>query len=783
MEEKPKKKRGRPRKNPLPEELQELIQETEKQSENNQVIKQNDIINEDIEEINIPKKEYLWDYPIDSEIQFFDSNCSYEITGYKPITKDKSLDFDPTWFTETRETFLRTGQYTKYRMGSKPYSDFWNEQYRRCRNGMTVNGYRITGDNYFFLNFFQLMDLDIKGKSGSGRTYIFPAFYAGQYELFHYIELCRTLKLNACIMKSREIGFSEILSAIITNSYNSIRNTVNLVAAYNADHLSTTLSKAWNCLSFLNDKTDGGFFKLRQVVDKTDHKKASVYKMIDGQKVETGWLSQIIGIVADKPNKIRGYRADLLCFEEAGSFKGLSKEYIKSTALVGPPGEAWGLRLVGGTSGDTKEALDGLKQMFYAPKTYGILPHRHCYTQTGEEALTSYFVPCTKIPKNRSRFLTERGYVDEDKVKEWQLGIRANMIDTPSALMDHCAEFPFNDAEAFSAGNVNKFNKILITEQLTRIRALKQGPTIEKGALKYNYKNSKHTPENITGIQWIENAGKIKILEHPIWTLLPKKDEETNEIIWNPPSEKINNLYVMGVDGIDIGASQTSEYTKNPSDFCCVIYKRVYGNELPQIVALYKDRPGDVREAYKIALQLAQYYNAIINIEATRMSFFSWAKEIKQTRWFMKRPRATLSEQYRNTNKQYGTPATAAIISHQTDLIANFVTDYCSEIWFDEVLDELNNYTDEQKRRFDIIAALGMAMLADEELQGTVPKAKEVVVESNYEIGYYTDENGYRRWGVIPKQNPTQILTNNNFGQYDYQGIRTTNTRLLDGYL
>jgi len=44
---------------------------------------------------------------------------------------------------------------------------------------MTVNGYRITGDNYFFLNFFQLLDLDIKGKAGSGRNYIFPAFYAG----------------------------------------------------------------------------------------------------------------------------------------------------------------------------------------------------------------------------------------------------------------------------------------------------------------------------------------------------------------------------------------------------------------------------------------------------------------------------------------------------------------------------------------------------------------------------------------------------------------------------
>lgn len=189
-----KKKRGRPRKNPLPEEIQELIQEVQKKEE---------IVPKVEEPIIVENSE--WDVPSTQTIEYFDANLSYEITGYKPITKDRSLDFDPDWFTEARQTFLKTGHYTQYRMGSKAYADFWDEQYRRCRNGMTVNGYRITGDNYFFLNFFQLLDLDIKDKAGSGRDYIFPAFYAGQYELFHYIELCRVLRVNACIMKSREV--------------------------------------------------------------------------------------------------------------------------------------------------------------------------------------------------------------------------------------------------------------------------------------------------------------------------------------------------------------------------------------------------------------------------------------------------------------------------------------------------------------------------------------------------------------------------------------------------
>ena len=96
----------------------------------------------------------------------------------------------------------------------------------------------------------------------------------------------------------------------------------------------------------------------------------------------------------------------------------------------------------------------------------------------------------------------------------------------------------------------------------------------------------------------------------------------------------------------------------------------------------------------------------------------------------MKRPRATLQDSAVNTNKQYGTPATTAIIDHQTDLIADYVNDYCHLIWFDEMLDELNRYSDENKRKFDIVASMAMALLADEELRGMVPKMVETKIDT-----------------------------------------------------
>jgi hypothetical protein len=88
-----------------------------------------------------------------------------------------------------------------------------------------------------------------------------------------------------------------------------------------------------------------------------------------------------------------------------------------------------------------------------------------------------------------------------------------------------------------------------------------------------------------------------------------------------------NNLYVAGVDGIDIGMSETSELTKDPSDFCMVVKKRIFGLDDPKYVAIYKDRPEDVREAYEVAIALAMYYNCVINIEATRRGFVTWARD------------------------------------------------------------------------------------------------------------------------------------------------------------
>ena len=215
MGEKPKVKKEKKKPKTVQEqytEIKEAIKPKVKENVNEQELI-NELFNfqEESKEL-LPEKEEtkhrdgLWDFVIEDEITFFDPLCSYELTGYKPINDKDGLDFDPRPFREAAILYETTGQYSAYSKDSKPYIDFWEEQKRRCREGYEVNGYRIPGDFYFFLNFYRLP----VAKEENGRSFVeesFPVFTTEHYKWFHYVEICELLKKDVCALKCRGVKY------------------------------------------------------------------------------------------------------------------------------------------------------------------------------------------------------------------------------------------------------------------------------------------------------------------------------------------------------------------------------------------------------------------------------------------------------------------------------------------------------------------------------------------------------------------------------------------------
>ena len=374
--------------------------------------------------------------------------------------------------------------------------------------------------------------------------------------------------------------------------------------------------------------------------------------------------------------------------------------------------------------------LAGLKQLFLNPKTYMVLPYRNNHTNSGEYVLTGFFIPAWATVVDA---MDHRGVVNEEKGKAYYLKSRKARADDPVDLIKHCAEFCFTHEEALSREGQNDFNQARLATQRAEIEHLKRVPKPSKGYLHWVYKGS--DSNDIVGVRWEENPlGDIEIAEHPIM------DQD---------GLPIKNLYIGGIDSIDLGVSDSTE---GESKFCIVIKKRTLGTGGNQYVCMYLKRPNDVREAYGTAARILWYYGCKANLEDTKIAFRTWLREKRwDSKMLINRPQYALSDQRKRNATLWGTPATVKMIMHGLELVRDYIEDYCQNINYIEMIDQLQRYSYENKTKFDVVAAMCMAEIGDEDMYNLVAKSSDTPKREWNDIGYYFDNKGVRHYGIVPK--------------------------------
>lgn len=707
-------------------------QEEKNKMEYEEMLHYNEV--ENIEE-EIIEFESEWDVPVGQKIEYFDPSLSYELTGYRPITKDKGLDFDPKLFTIPADTYRKNKKYTNMIPNTFRWINHWNEEFRRCVKGYTVGKYTLTGQNYFFLNYYRLLSPISDEESATARAEDFPAFLAKQYEYFHYLELCKKSGHDGLAFKSRGVGASEIAASNCAHAFTFLENSMNIVTAFAENYVEDTLDKVWQELAFLDTKTEGAFKHLKQG---TNSKWEKVASKIDKDGVEYGFMSTVKGIVADTPDKLRGKRTDNLYFEESGNNKYLIETYSRGEPLVIIGGRRVGNRFVFGTSGEQGPKLAGLKTMFYNPKGYLILPFFNTSTASGDPQLTGYFIPSYQMwfgsDDGTIKGYDERGVVNEEAAKQDYLNKWAQ-IEDPHALIIKKAEYCFTPEDAFVLEGDNMFDREKLAEQLSNIEIHKIVEKPKNYKLHWPIKNGESDYNSKPELKE-DPLGKIQIVELPIT---------------DDSGIAMRNLYVAGGDGVDQD-STTSTGQTDVSEFCMVILRRQVGLQSPKVVAIYKDRPKKIQDAFANVLKLCQFYNCKLLMEATRISVKNYFEQKGFLSYMMHRPQATANSSGRTNFKQYGAPATQAIIEHQLDLIDNYIDNYCETIQFPNMIDELLRYSYANKRKFDIVAAMGLCLLADEELLTQRMKVQEQNPKKLKDVGYYRDQYGRVQYGIIQKE-------------------------------
>ena len=103
-------------------------------------------------------------------------------------------------FSPAASYFKVHGVYTKIPRGTQAFMDFWKGEARKCLSGYEVDGVKITGYHYFYLNYCPIVQIDLESiteeNNEPSKKRDFPRFIDGDYEYFHAVEICERNSSN-----------------------------------------------------------------------------------------------------------------------------------------------------------------------------------------------------------------------------------------------------------------------------------------------------------------------------------------------------------------------------------------------------------------------------------------------------------------------------------------------------------------------------------------------------------------------------------------------------------
>lgn len=350
-------------------------------------------------------------------------------------------------FRSSAIKFKETGRYCAYPIGTSEYTQFWDEEKRRCLEGYTApDGDYISGYNYFYLNYCPIERIvyeDKMNKKGQmekvrSRKIDFPDFYDYDYYYFQAIDNAEELGKHLCVLKSRRKGFSYKNASLACRNYYLIPNSKSYIYASDETFLlgDGIMSKVSMYMSFIDENTA---FAKKRTINKTLHKRAGFYAKDEyGNEIEMGYKSEIIAkSLKDDPSRVRGKAGKLIIFEEAGSFSELGAAWSIARPSVEQDGIAFGLMIAFGTGGDDKKNnFTTLKDMFYHPDGYNCVGFDNIW-DNGATEKCGFFCPqytnLANIDKDGNRL-----YMDKDgntKTKEalsYILSLRKEVVENAS---------------------------------------------------------------------------------------------------------------------------------------------------------------------------------------------------------------------------------------------------------------------------------------------------------------------------------------------------------------
>lgn len=574
-----------------------------------------------------------------NNVEFIQRLISPDRKFAKDLQRDKSgrilvnlcephLLVDMNYFRQAAMHFQKHGCYTKLMPNPNPQSEYgqWlKREVQRCWNGMTreSDGEWITGDMYFYLNYFPIIQTKMKVGSKVGeRIFDFPQVWEGVYWRFHYWYQARYGGMydnftgaKHCVEiaargKSKSFSFGSKLTKNFILGENEIaRNKVkSLVAAYQKEYLikDGTLNKFMDGISHCAKYTQFPSRKLKQSLSDLNWR-AGYLDQDSG--LEVGTLNEVLGVaIKDDSEKLRGKRSSWMGFEEFGAFPKFLEIWQTSIPNVQEGDIAFGQMSSVGTGGSSGSDFTGALEMLNYPDGYNVysLPNYWDKGANGKKN-TIFFFP---------GYVNAKGYYNEDGVSdvvgamlseiEYRINLKYNSSD-PLQLTRRKAEIAFTIQDAIMKRDGSLYPTDKLNDVINEINL-----------------NPKYTDDMWIGRLSLSKSGEVEYKpdnDLKYITEFPHKDNKIEGAIciFKMPVKNSSGgvpwgRYIAGCDPYDDDASDTLS----------LISMFVMDLWTDEIVFEYTGRPMFADDAYENIRLALLMYNAEMNYENNKKGLFKY---------------------------------------------------------------------------------------------------------------------------------------------------------------
>jgi len=627
------------------------------------------------------------------------------------------ISVPPKYFQEASYTFLEHGVYTQYPVGTYQFDEFWEEETRRCKEGITHGNLYIPGAYYFYLNYTQI---ELKNTKTGRKSKGFPIFTDVDLEYFTFIEQARKQQKGIVLVKPRRIGFSYKSAAIIAHEFSFYRDAKCIIGAFQSDLSENTMRMSLDDLNFLDLYTEWG--KERNPNTK-DFVKARYKKTVDGVTAWSGYMSEIHSFTfKDNPFAAIGKSSNLFLFEEAGKWPGLLQSYNISEPCWKDGDDLIGVPIIQGTGGDMEGGTQEFAEMFFHPEKYNFLSFDNIWDEDSIGTKCGFFIPATRMRfgnykdaykehpewKDKS-MIDDYGNSLEDIARQSILDLRrrADQGADQQAKIDSVTQYPLSPKEAFLQSHSFFFPIVELKAVLSKMDDSIELDKHSVGMLQFEEGE----------LKWRDVQNGSPYREYPV----QKPEHGLIEIYETPRlSDDGDNIgrYIAGIDPY--------RYDTSSTDSVGSIF--VFDRLTRRIVAEYTGRPETTDQFYEICRKLIIYYQATAMYEANITGMYTYFEKKKALHFLADTPynlrdRNTWRP---NTNTSKGIIMSKGVKERGMEYLKSWIDENISEESEEKnltkirsigLLKELIAWNPNPRANFDRISAMLMVMWYDVTLQ------------------------------------------------------------------